>query len=246
MMSSRRSLPLRWGHAGSCRPGRGPPDHPGRPARGAHSSTRDRAPRNVRRLRRADGGGRTSTTPTSSLTDIRMPPTGTRRGRPRDDELRRLAPPPASWCSASTTTPSSRWPCSRRRQGRAYLLKERMSDPSRVGPPLLEVAAGIGHRPQGGRRPGPRAQLRAASSPLAALTAASARCSREMAAGKDNTAIAGALFLDRARGGEEHQQHLHQARSGGRGGDPQAGQGRAGPPRLGLSPAPRGCWHHPQ
>ena len=87
-------------------------------------------------------------------------------------------------------------------QGRAYLLKERMSDPRSWSPRSATVAARrLGGRPEGRRRAGARPQR-----PLAAGGAsprASATCSREMATGKDNAAIAASLVLT-VRAVEKH------------------------------------------
>ena len=85
----------------------------------------DDLPGAARRRRRAP--------PDVVLTDIRMPPTGTDEGIRAALTLRDRTGASASWCCPSTSTPARR--CELFDGGserRAYLLKERVSDPAQL------------------------------------------------------------------------------------------------------------------
>ncbi|MDQ6748281.1 MAG: response regulator transcription factor [Candidatus Dormibacteraeota bacterium] len=130
------------------------------------------------------------------LTDIRMPPTGTDEGLQVADRLRVESPQvgvvvlsqfvEAEYALALLENGAA---------GRAYLLKERVSDVDQLRNAIEEV-----HR--GGSVIDPRvvealvaARSRRADSPLDSLTAREREVLGEVAQGKNNAAIAAALFL---------------------------------------------------
>jgi DNA-binding NarL/FixJ family response regulator len=130
------------------------------------------------------------------LTDIRMPPTGTDEGIRAANELRASFPgmgvvvlsqhDEADYALALLEQGS---------EGRAYLLKERVSD-------LDQLIATIQEVQRGGSFIDPKvveslvsARARATRSPLATLTPREGEVLQEMAQGKTNAAIAAALFL---------------------------------------------------
>ena len=138
------------------------------------------------------------------LTDIRMPPTGTDEGIRAAEQMRETHPDigvvvlsqhdEAEYALALLDKGS---------QGRAYLLKERVSDFRQIASALREVAAG-------GSVIDPKvvealvlSRSRSDSSPLAHLTQRETEVLSEMAQGKTNAAIATALFLTE-RGVEKH------------------------------------------
>ena len=83
-------------------------------------------------------------TPDVVVTDIRMPPTGTDEGiRAADRSRATRSPRSASSSSASTPARRTRWRCSDGgSEGRAYLLKERVSDVGQLVAAIREVAGG--------------------------------------------------------------------------------------------------------
>jgi DNA-binding NarL/FixJ family response regulator len=130
------------------------------------------------------------------LTDIRMPPEGTDEGIRASNLFRETFPEmgvvvlsqydEADYALALLEHGS---------EGRAYLLKERVSDLDQLVGTLKEVA-------RGGSFIDPKvveslvaARSRAATSPLGALTPRETEVLNEMAQGKTNAAIAAALFL---------------------------------------------------
>jgi len=130
------------------------------------------------------------------LTDIRMPPTDTDEGIRAAGELRERAPrtgvvvlsqhDEAEYALALLDKGSER---------RAYLLKERVSDPTQLIEAIKEVA-------RGGSVIDPKvveslvtARRRSASSPLTALTPRESEVLGEMAQGRTNAAIAASLVL---------------------------------------------------
>lgn len=138
------------------------------------------------------------------LTDIRMPPSFTDEGIDAAAQLRTTSPgigvvvisqhDEAEYALALLEHGS---------QGRAYLLKERLSDFDQLIGAIEEVA-------RGGSVIDPKvvealvfARARAERSPLAALTPRETGVLNEMAQGKTNAAIAAALFLTE-RGVEKH------------------------------------------
>jgi DNA-binding NarL/FixJ family response regulator len=130
------------------------------------------------------------------VTDIRMPPTGTDEGIQAAERLRETNPEIGVVVLSHYASPtyvlallaggSAR---------RAYLLKERVKD-------LDEFAAAIRAVAEGGSVIDPKVvealvaeNARAEASPLNQLTPRERSVLREMAAGKNNAAIAEALFL---------------------------------------------------
>lgn len=130
------------------------------------------------------------------LTDIRMPPLGTDEGIRAANRFRESFPDmgvvvlsqhdEADYALALLEHGS---------EGRAYLLKERVSDLDQLIGTIRQVA-------DGGSFIDPKvveslvaARARAASSPLAALTPRETEVLSEMAQGKTNAAIAASLFL---------------------------------------------------
>ena len=128
------------------------------------------------------------------LTDIRMPPTGTDEGVRASDELRRSHPATGVVVLSQYDDPEFALALlDRGSEGRAYLLKERMSDPE-------QLVAAIRAVTEGSSVIDPKVvdalvRGRNARSPLAVLSPREREVLAEMAAGKDNTAIAGTLFL---------------------------------------------------
>jgi len=128
------------------------------------------------------------------LTDIRMPPTGTDEGVRASDELRRSHPATGVVVLSQYDDPEFALALlDRGSEGRAYLLKERMSDPEQLVAAVRAVA-------EGSSVIDPKVvdalvRGRNARSPLAVLSPREREVLAEMAAGKDNTAIAGTLFL---------------------------------------------------
>jgi DNA-binding NarL/FixJ family response regulator len=136
------------------------------------------------------------------LTDIRMPPTGTDEGVRLAATLRRTRPSTGVVVLSQYDDPEFALALfDRGSEGRAYLLKERMSDP-------VELIGAVHSVASGGSVVDPKvvdALVRAQTnqSPVARLTEREREVLELMATGKDNTAIAGALFLT-TRAVEKH------------------------------------------
>jgi DNA-binding NarL/FixJ family response regulator len=132
--------------------------------------------------------------PNVVLTDIRMPPTNTDEGVRAADELRRTHPETGVVVLSQYDDPEFALALlDHGSEGRAYLLKERMSNPEQLVSALRAVAEGssvIDPKVVDALVKG-----RNARSPLAALSPREREVLAEMAAGKDNTAIAATLFL---------------------------------------------------
>ena len=130
------------------------------------------------------------------LTDIRMPPTGTDEGIRAAARLRTTHPWLGVVVLSQYDDPSYAISLLEGgSSGRAYLLKERVSEPEQLVATIRAVA-------RGGSVINPQivealvsARLRTANSPLADLTAREREVLAEMAKGKNNTAIADALTL---------------------------------------------------
>ncbi len=130
------------------------------------------------------------------VTDIRMPPTGTDEGIQAAERLRETNPEIGVVVLSHYASPS--YVLALLEGGsarRAYLLKERVKD-------LDQFAAAICAVAEGGSVIDPKVvealvaeNARAEASPLNQLTPRERSVLREMAAGKNNAAIAEALFL---------------------------------------------------
>jgi DNA-binding NarL/FixJ family response regulator len=138
------------------------------------------------------------------ITDVRMPPTSTDEGIQAANLFRAAHPTVGvvvlsqyaeeAYASALLEKGSS---------GRAYLLKERVSEPGQLAEAVRTVAAGgsvIDHTVVDIIL---AAASRQRSSPLAALTAREAEVLEQVAQGKSNAAVAAALFLSE-RSVEKH------------------------------------------
>ena len=145
-----------------------------------------------------------TTRPDAVLTDIRMPPTGTDEGLRAAARLRRTHPGLGVVVLSQYDEPAYAVTLlDGGAAGRAYLLKERVSDPDQLVGALREVA-------RGGSVIDPKvvealvaARARAERSPLAWLTAREREVLSEMAQGKNNAAIAATLVLT-GRAVEKH------------------------------------------
>ena len=138
------------------------------------------------------------------LTDIRMPPTGTDEGIRAAEHLRDSHPDVGVVVLSQYDEPSYAIALLERgSSGRAYLLKERVSDVDQLLAAIREVK-------RGGSVIDPKvveglviARARAKESPLARLTPREREIMAEMAQGKNNAAIAAALSLSE-RAVEKH------------------------------------------
>jgi DNA-binding NarL/FixJ family response regulator len=130
------------------------------------------------------------------ITDIRMPPTGTDEGIRAADHVRATSPATGVVLLSQYADPSYALAfLEKGSEGRAYLLKERVSDLSQLRNAVVEV-----HR--GGSVIDPQvvdalvaARSRATQSPLAQLTPREREVLQAMAQGKNNAGIATALGL---------------------------------------------------
>jgi DNA-binding NarL/FixJ family response regulator len=130
------------------------------------------------------------------VTDIRMPPTGTDEGIQAAAQLRESWPGVGVVILSQHDEPEYALALLENgSEGRAYLLKERVSDTEQLFAAVREVA-------RGGSYVDPKvveslvvSRSRADRSPLKALTPRESEILSEMAQGKTNAAIASALFL---------------------------------------------------
>jgi DNA-binding NarL/FixJ family response regulator len=138
------------------------------------------------------------------LTDIRMPPTGTDEGVRAAGQLRESHPQTGVVVLSQYVDPQYALELfDKGSSGRAYLLKERVSDIDQLLAAIREVAAG-------GSVIDPKvvealvaARSRAAESPIERLTPRERQILSEMAQGKNNAAIAATLVLSE-RAVEKH------------------------------------------
>jgi DNA-binding NarL/FixJ family response regulator len=138
------------------------------------------------------------------LTDIRMPPTGTDEGIRAASHLRQTNPGIGVVVLSQYAEPAYALSLLEAgSEGRAYLLKERVSEVDQLVGAIREVA-------RGGSVIDPKvvevlvsARARAAKSPLARLTPRETEILGEMAQGKNNAAIAATLVLSE-RAVEKH------------------------------------------
>jgi DNA-binding NarL/FixJ family response regulator len=145
-----------------------------------------------------------STQPDVVLTDIRMPPTGTDEGIRAAERLRQARPAAGVVLLSQYADPAYALTfLERGTEGRAYLLKERVSDVEQLLAAIREVA-------RGGSVIDPKvvealvaARSRAAQSPLARLTPREREVLALLAEGKSNAAVAEGLVLSE-RAVEKH------------------------------------------
>ena len=145
-----------------------------------------------------------STEPDVVLTDIRMPPTGTDEGIRAAERLRQVRPAAGVVLLSQYADPAYALTfLERGTEGRAYLLKERVSDLDQLLGAIREVA-------RGGSVIDPKvvealvaARSRAAQSPLARLTPREREVLALLAEGKSNAAVAEGLVLSE-RAVEKH------------------------------------------
>jgi DNA-binding NarL/FixJ family response regulator len=138
------------------------------------------------------------------VTDIRMPPTGSDEGIRAANELRALYPNLGVVVLSQYSEPAYALRfLENGSKGRAYLLKERVSDIGQLASAIREVA-------RGGSVIDPevvdnlvRARSQDARSPLRALTPREVEVLAEMAQGKNNAAVAATLVLSE-RAVEKH------------------------------------------
>ncbi len=138
------------------------------------------------------------------VTDIRMPPTGTDEGIRAANELRSLYPSLGVVVLSQYSEPAYALRfLENGSKGRAYLLKERVSDIGQLASAIREVA-------RGGSVIDPevvdnlvKARSQDTRSPLRALTPREVEVLAEMAQGKNNAAVATALVLSE-RAVEKH------------------------------------------
>lgn len=138
------------------------------------------------------------------LTDIRMPPTGTDEGIRAASHLRETSPSTGVVVLSQYAEPAYALSLLEAgSEGRAYLLKERVSEVDQLLRAIREVA-------RGGSVIDPKvvevlveARARSDRSPLARLTPREGEILGEMAQGKNNAAIAAALVLSE-RAVEKH------------------------------------------
>src|SRR5215203_732804 len=136
------------------------------------------------------------------LTDIRMPPTGTDEGVRAAVALRASHPDVGVVVLSQYDDPEFALALFEDgSQGRAYLLKERMSDRTQVVAAIHAVAAG--ESVVDPKIVDALVRGRGAQSPLARLSPRELEVLGEMATGKDNSAIASALVLS-IRAVEKH------------------------------------------
>ena len=134
------------------------------------------------------------------LTDIRMPPTGTDEGIKAAERLRELRPDAGVVVLSQYADPQYALAfLEHGSRGRAYLLKERVSDLSQLLGAIRAVDRGESYIDPSVIDALVAARSRSANSPLRHLTPRETEILSEMAQGKNNAAIAASLILsDRA------------------------------------------------
>jgi DNA-binding NarL/FixJ family response regulator len=138
------------------------------------------------------------------LTDIRMPPTGTDEGIQAAATLREHHPDIGVVVLSQYAEPAYALSLFEQgSQGRAYLLKERLSEPSQLVKAILDVA-------EGGSVVDPKvvevlvsARSRSRTSPLDQLTPREREVLAEIAQGRNNASVAATLYLSE-RAVEKH------------------------------------------
>ena len=130
------------------------------------------------------------------VTDIRMPPTGTDEGVVAASRLRQTHPRLGVVVLSQYDEPDYALALlSGGSERRAYLLKERVSDPAQLVGAIRAVASGGSYIDPKVVEALIAARSRAASSPLAELSPRELEVLEQMAQGKNNAAIAQALVL---------------------------------------------------
>jgi DNA-binding NarL/FixJ family response regulator len=130
------------------------------------------------------------------LTDICMPPTGTDEGLRAADHLRGLRPDAGVVVLSQYADPKYALTfLEHGSQGRAYLLKERISDMAQLLGAIRAVARGESLIDSKVIDALVAARSRSATSPVRSLTGREGEILSQMAQGKSNTAIAAALVL---------------------------------------------------
>ncbi|MGQ0521174.1 MAG: response regulator transcription factor [Actinomycetota bacterium] len=134
------------------------------------------------------------------LTDIRMPPTGTDEGIQAADRLREVRPDAGVVVLSQYADPQYALAfLEHGSRGRAYLLKERVSDIEQLLGAIRAVARGESFIDPKVVDALVAARSRSSASPLRHLTPRESEILSEMAQGKNNAAIAATLILsDRA------------------------------------------------
>lgn len=134
------------------------------------------------------------------LTDIRMPPTGTDEGLRAADRLREVNPGAGVVVLSQYADPQYALAfLEHGSKGRAYLLKERVSDIGQLLAAIKAVARGESFIDSKVIDVLVAARSQSAASPLRHLTVRETEILSEMAQGKNNAAIAASLILsDRA------------------------------------------------
>jgi DNA-binding NarL/FixJ family response regulator len=138
------------------------------------------------------------------VTDIRMPPTGTDEGIRAANEIRERHPEMGVVLLSQYVDPAYALAfLDGGSRGRAYLLKERVSDIEQLAAAIREVAAGGSVIDPAVVDALVTARSRAADSPLRWLTPREKEILGEMAQGKNNAAVAASLVLSE-RAVEKH------------------------------------------
>ncbi len=138
------------------------------------------------------------------LTDIRMPPTGTDEGIRAAAELRETSPTTGVVVLSQYSTPEYALALlAKGAAGRAYLLKERLSEAEQLMTAIREVVAGGSVIDPAVVESLVSARAKGPQSPLHRLTPRESEVLAEMAQGKNNAAIAASLFVSE-RAVEKH------------------------------------------
>lgn len=130
------------------------------------------------------------------LTDIRMPPTGTDEGIRVAEELRKTSPKIGVVVLSQYDEPAYALALLEQgTEGRAYMLKERVSESGQLLSAITAVASGGSFIDPKVVEALVAARSRAAESPMSRLTGREKEILAEMAQGKNNAGIANALVL---------------------------------------------------
>lgn len=145
-----------------------------------------------------------ATVPDVVVTDVRMPPTGSDEGVQAATRIRETRPDIGVVVLSQYAEPAYATALlAAGSAGRAYLLKERVSDPGQLVAAVRGVAAGSSVIDPAVVDALVSASGRARSSPLARLTPREREVLAQLAQGRSNAGVAGALFLSE-RAVEKH------------------------------------------